>query len=77
MSGCGPGRVPLPLSQVIDRVSAKARELRVDLRWAQQDGDPVALIRLPTQHPEHADRQVILESIQLGSGEVVLTGRTE
>lgn len=71
------GRLPLPLSRSLEQIASKARDVRVDLTWSQQDADPVALIRVPIQHPEQSRRQVHLETVELREGQVVLAGRTE
>jgi hypothetical protein len=70
------GWVPLPLGQTLDQVAEAAQRGGLDLRWTQTDGDPVALIRLPAEHPEFPGRDLQLESIELGEGSVTLSGTT-
>jgi hypothetical protein len=70
------GWVPIPLSQILERVSEAARRGGVDLSWSQQDGDPVALLRVPTRHPEFEDREFSLEQIELADGRLRLAGQT-
>ena len=71
------GRLPLPLSHVLERIAEKAGQWRADLTWSQQDGNPVALIRVPTQHPEQPQLRLCLETVELREGRVVFAGRTE
>ena len=42
------GWIPIPLKDFLDHISEAARRADILLRWAQQDGDPVALITIPT-----------------------------
>jgi hypothetical protein len=71
------GWVPVPLTQILERVSDAARRAGVDLSWSQQEGDPVALLRVPSRHPDFEDRELHLESLELNDGKVSLSGRTE
>lgn len=68
------GALPLPLGQVLDRVTEAARQANVRLEWQQADGDPVALFRIP---PSDDKEQVRLESLRLGEGEIYVGGTTE
>ena len=69
------GALPLPLGQVLDRVTEAARQADVRLEWQQADGDPVALVRIP---PTRDDRQQVhLENLRLGEGEIYIGGTTE
>lgn len=61
------GILPVPLAKVLDRVSAAARRSGIDLRWAQQDGDPIAVVALPTERPD-VRNDVIVETLQIGAG---------
>ena len=70
------GVLPLPLKKFLDQIAAKARRADLQLRWAQTDGDPVALITIPTQHEQYQFKEVHLESVQLGDGKLFLAGRT-
>ena len=42
--GARAGLVPLPLKQFLDRVTESVRSGDLSVRWAQSDGDPVALV---------------------------------
>ncbi len=41
------GSLPVPLSSVLEAISAAARNFDLELQWRQSHGDPVALIKLP------------------------------
>lgn len=69
------GAVPLPLTRILDEVSAAAGDLNLHVRWLQADGDPVALITIPP--PESDDKKVIVvESLELREGSIYLAGKT-
>ena len=42
------GHLPLPLKQVLSAFAAQLRRSELRVQWRQADGDPVALITLPT-----------------------------
>ncbi len=71
------GVLPIPLKQWLDRISTAAQRSNVPLRWAQRDGDPVALVTVPTEHEDYAHRHVRLDTLELREGEIYLAGRTE
>jgi hypothetical protein len=68
------GLLPVPLGQVLDRISEAARDLRVHLEWRRAGGDPVALFTLP---PAADDRSMRIETLRLGEGEIYVGGTTE
>ena len=69
------GALPLPLDQVLERISEAAAQLDLQVRWRQAEGDPVAEIPLP-QPRDAKGRLVQIESLQLGDGEIYLAGST-
>ena len=70
------GAVPLPLDEVLDRITAVAGKADLQLRWQQAEGDPVALLSI--RPPRDDDERVVrIESIKLGDGEIYLAGRSE
>ncbi len=71
------GNVPLPLGQLLDRISQSARKGGLNLTWAQEDGDPVALIQIPSRHKEYKRRELHLTRIQMEEGRVVIGGEIE
>jgi hypothetical protein len=68
------GALPWPLGRVLDVISKAARENEVPLHWSQTDGDPVALITIP---PVNKKKRVRIEALQLGNGELFVSGVTE
>lgn len=71
------GALPIPLKRWLDSISKGARRAGVPLRWAQLDGDPVALVPVAIRHMELKDRQLVVEEIELLDGKIRLAGRTE
>ncbi|MBN2473469.1 MAG: hypothetical protein JXB62_02585 [Pirellulales bacterium] len=69
------GTLPVPLGEVLDRVSAAAGEANLHVHWRQIDGDPVVFIAIP-QPRDQEDRMVQIESLHLGEDEILLTGST-
>jgi hypothetical protein len=67
------GLLPVPLGQVLERLSQAARELQFHLEWRHAGGDPVAMLSLP---PSDDDRAVRIEALRLGDGEIYLAGGT-
>jgi hypothetical protein len=71
------GALPVPLKQILDKITAAARRGKLPLRWTQFDGDPVALVTVPVTHEDYAHREIYLDSITLQEGELHLAGHTE
>jgi hypothetical protein len=77
------GSLPLPLGKVQALLAQAASQSSIPLRWSEEDGDPVALITLPTTKQ---GRQVELETLEVHAGsqsgddqtggEIRLAGRT-
>ena len=74
--GARAGLVPLPLKQFLDHVTESVRRADLSLRWAQSDGDPVALLTFAESRPQDDDAQLLLERIEIRAGEIHLAGRT-
>jgi hypothetical protein len=73
--GARAGTVPLPLSQVLDTVTAAAHEMNLQLAWKKSGGHPVALITVPA--PESKEQKtIVVETIELRDGALYLAGRT-
>ena len=70
------GSIPLPLSRVIDKITDAARHSDVALRWAQEQGDPVALVEVPVTHEAYDSKELLLETIELDDGLVRIAGRS-
>jgi hypothetical protein len=71
------GSLPVPVRQFLDRISRSAERNSIPLRWSQTDGDPVALVTIPSQHEDYVHREIFVETIELRDGEVYLAGRTD
>ena len=70
------GLLPLPLKDLLDEVANAARRGELDLRWAQSDGSPVALLRVPSELPALEVEGFRLQEIELAEGEIRLIGQT-
>jgi len=68
------GSVPLPLSSILDAVKKAAESFELPLRWSTQDGDPIAIVGLPT--PTKKGMRYELERFTLTAGQLYLAGRT-
>jgi len=68
------GTLPLPMSEVMRRISETAIEAELPLRWTKIEGDPVALVTVtPTLQN---GRRLRLERLQLGQAEILVEGTT-
>lgn len=67
------GLLPVPLAQVLDRISEAARGMECRLDWRRTGGDPVALLSFPAADEDHP---VSIESLRLGDGEIYVAGTT-
>lgn len=74
--GARAGSLPVPLGEILDRISAVAREANVDLRWQQVDGDPVLLISIAPPRKE-GERSVRIEQLRVDQRGIFLSGSTE
>jgi hypothetical protein len=70
------GALPIPLSEVVEEVSAGAVKLEIPVRWTEQAGDPVLLVSVANALSTH-DELRRLEKIELRDGELRLAGKTE
>jgi hypothetical protein len=75
MRGARAGSLPLPLGDVLEQVTEAAGRWELPIRWRQAQGDPVALISLPTRRGDDGKR-VELQDLRLGDGELYLAGST-
>jgi hypothetical protein len=69
------GSLPVPLSSVLEAISAAAHNFDLDIQWRQSHGDPVALITLPPAS-DGDSREIRLDKIELRDGAVYLAGET-
>jgi hypothetical protein len=71
------GLMPIPLHQILQHATRYAHKSEVPLRWVQQDGDPVALVTVPSEHEDFVHHKIRIETVELREGSVYLAGRTE
>jgi hypothetical protein len=70
------GLVPLSLRSFLDGISDAISSTGIKFRWAQDQGRPVALVTVPSNHQDYAFRDVQIDSLELRSGELVVAGRS-
>lgn len=68
------GALRVPIREVLEPLSRAAAQADLQLVWRQQDGHPVAVILLD-DGPSESNRRVELEAIELGDGEMLVTGK--
>lgn len=71
------GLIPVPLAKFMDNIAEEATDAGLPLRWAEQDGDPVAIVTLPLDRKEFRGKQLRVEELQINDGEIVVSGRTD
>lgn len=71
------GVLPVPIRQFLDRISRTAKKGDIALRWSQEEGNPVALVTIPSSREDYAHREIYVETIELREGEVYMSGRTD
>jgi hypothetical protein len=71
------GLMPIPLDQLLKHATKYAHKSEVPLRWTQEDGDPVALVTVPSERKEFIHRKIHIETVELRDGAVYLAGRTD
>ncbi|MCI0358313.1 MAG: hypothetical protein L0211_07510 [Planctomycetaceae bacterium] len=71
------GAFPVPLAQFLDQIAERAGEAGLPIRWAEQEGDPVALVVLPLDRKEFKGKKLQVEQLEIAAGEIVVSGRTE
>lgn len=70
------GALPLPMKRLLDEARGASARLKIPLRWTQDAGSPVALLRLPEQLEGVPQRHLRLESVELRDGELLISGLT-
>ncbi len=68
------GVVPIPVDRFIGPLTRQARERGLDVRWAEEGGQPVALIRY---RPDTGRSDVVLERLAIRQGQIRLSGRSD
>ena len=70
------GALPVPLTKILEAISKAVERMEYHLQWQYSEGDPVALILIPPPRDGH-DKVVQIETLELGQGEIILSGVTE
>ena len=70
------GALPLPWYQFSERISQEAATGDVVIQWDQTDSGPIALLEIPSEHPDFIVKPLVVESIVLADGEIRLAGRS-
>jgi hypothetical protein len=70
------GSLPLPVMQLAEELATACTQLKLPVRWTQQDGQPVAIIEIHSD--ESTDkRQFFIDCIELTEGELYVAGHTD
>lgn len=70
------GALPLPVLRIADELATACQRLELPVRWAHQQGEPIALIEMHGD-PESDKPQLYIDSIELGDSELYVAGHTE
>lgn len=70
------GDLPLPIRQFRKHISNSAAKGGLEVRWSEEEGNPIALVTIPSDHDRYVAKPVIIESLKLSSGEISLAGHT-
>lgn len=68
------GALPVPIEPLTEKIADKCREFGLDFKWRTNGSKPVALIRYRTNIGR---KDVVLEEIQIGEGQIRLAGRSD
>lgn len=67
------GIVPIPANQLLDQFADAARARGLDVRWEEEDGLPVAIVKYS---PDARRRDIVLDKLQVLDGQIRLAGRS-
>lgn len=71
------GALPLPLSRFVTHISKRAARDSLKVEWdSSEDGHPIALVTVPSEHPKYARKPVVVESVTIADGRIHLSGHT-
>jgi uncharacterized protein YpmS len=70
------GTMPLPMSEILDKVSKVAAQEGIKITWQQDNGKPVALLDLSSLRLQDG-RRVEVRTIEIRPGEIYLAGTSE
>jgi hypothetical protein len=74
--GARAGTLPIPLSEVTERMTKAAHRFRVPLTWTQEEETPIALVTLRLKSRKDGKR-LQLETLELSGGAIRLHGVTD
>ncbi len=67
------GALPIAADELVEPITAHAKALGLDIRWEEEDGQPVAFVGYS---PTPGRRDVVLERLQLVEGQIYISGRS-
>lgn len=71
------GALPLPKSKLLERVQTQIRESDLPVTCTEtEEGDWVALITVPTEHPKYVRSPLHLEAVEVGRQRITVSGRS-
>ncbi|WP_144975855.1 hypothetical protein [Bremerella volcania] len=69
------GALPIPIGQLLSEIDTYANKAEIPIRWQQRDGDPVALITIPSTGKE-IEGEIRIDALEFKDGEILLSGET-
>lgn len=69
------GALPIPIGQLISEIDTYASKANIPIRWQQRDGDPVALVTIPSTGKE-IEGEIRIDALEFKDGEILLSGET-
>lgn len=70
------GALPLPLSRFVRGISAEAKKSNIEVNWDMDQEEPIALVTIPSEHPDFILSPVVVEALEMANGFLVLAGST-
>jgi hypothetical protein len=70
------GDLRLPIANFRHHISNAAAKGQLEVRWSEEDGDPIALVTIPSDHQRYVSKPVIIERLDVLDGELQLSGHT-
>ena len=70
------GALPVPVNQAAELIAGLCRKKKAPVRWTQQQGLPVAIIKI-ANNTSAENREFFIDSLELRDGEMYVAGHTE
>lgn len=70
------GSLAIPLERFLQNITNELAKGEIEVQWDLTDDGPVALLTVPSEHPDYVRTPVIVESVRLVDGHVLLAGNT-